>query len=618
MSLVAQMNTSPDNADPTGGHASGLRILVAEDSSITQDLIKLVLVQRGHLVDIVEDGEAALNALRINAYDVVLLDFHLPKLDGVEVLAQFLSNVGDQRLPCFVAVTGDVEGLLAHRSNCEHFDRIVPKPLNIEEILSIIDEVSLFDGLEPRDHGASHEQKVSEEAPADGRKAQARMEKVAQFPRSVLSAISPDLHFLRWPYDFAESLMTGGVGKLDTAGFDGIVIEEPTTAAAISPLWQHRGLHLLPIIDLKGSLGPLADVDASKLSVSSAEQIEDTIERYHQRSIELHRDILQSDVLADKMLARMYVTGKPLEPFYSYQSLEAVIYNMPLESRIVLEEASKLAESGFLRASFFERFHICDDCGGSQFNVREECPVCRSSHLKEDSYLHHFKCAYQGPEADFLKGDELVCPKCRQRLTHFGSDYDKPGTVICCQSCGHSTSEPNVGFVCLSCGAHTDGDAIQTRDVFGYSLNDKAVDFLRVGQSYLGFTEKVLKFSDLPLDLVVSLNEEARLYNETRTPFALLEIGYERARELEREHGPRQFRLMREQFLENLRNLFSVMQSGPESKVVRGHSFDFALLHRSDPARVRTITDDLIAQAVQNLRVDLKVKITVFGPGDLF
>ena len=61
-------------------------------------------------------------------------------------------------------------------------------------------------------------------------------------------------------------------------------------------------------------------------------------------------------------------------------------------------------------------------------------------------------------------------PKCHHELTHFGFDYDRPGTMVMCGRCGHAASEPSVGFVCLDCGAHTDSDVAATRDVFSYQL----------------------------------------------------------------------------------------------------------------------------------------------------
>ena len=47
-------------AEPKSHDIRGLKVLVAEDSSITSDLLKLLLDQRGHQVDIVTDGLQAL------------------------------------------------------------------------------------------------------------------------------------------------------------------------------------------------------------------------------------------------------------------------------------------------------------------------------------------------------------------------------------------------------------------------------------------------------------------------------------------------------------------------------------------------------------------------------
>src|SRR5262249_15066951 len=115
------------------------RVLVAEDSSVTQDLLKLVLSQRGHVVDIAHDGEQALERLRKGAYDVAFLDFHLPKMSGVRVAAACRNGVGAAKLPRFVAITADVEGLLEDSLNCECFDAIVPKPLNIRDVARLIE-----------------------------------------------------------------------------------------------------------------------------------------------------------------------------------------------------------------------------------------------------------------------------------------------------------------------------------------------------------------------------------------------------------------------------------------------------------------------------------------------
>ena len=61
-----------------------LRILVAEDNKINQQLMALLLRNAGHQVDVVENGEQAIEALRAAAHDVVLMDVQMPVLDGMQ------------------------------------------------------------------------------------------------------------------------------------------------------------------------------------------------------------------------------------------------------------------------------------------------------------------------------------------------------------------------------------------------------------------------------------------------------------------------------------------------------------------------------------------------------
>ena len=131
---------SRDSPSAVPGSENAQRILVAEDSPVTQDLLKLVLEQRGHHVEVVADGEAALAELKANSYDVVLMDFHLPKMDGLEVAFQFHADTTIEHRPRFVAITSDIKGLLSHSSNCENFDEVIPKPFELEDILAAIED----------------------------------------------------------------------------------------------------------------------------------------------------------------------------------------------------------------------------------------------------------------------------------------------------------------------------------------------------------------------------------------------------------------------------------------------------------------------------------------------
>ncbi len=75
---------------PKGG--SFMRILVVEDEQAMADAIALGLTKNGYAVDTVYDGEAAIEAVDVDAYDLVVLDLNLPKVDGLDVCRHIRDN----------------------------------------------------------------------------------------------------------------------------------------------------------------------------------------------------------------------------------------------------------------------------------------------------------------------------------------------------------------------------------------------------------------------------------------------------------------------------------------------------------------------------------------------
>jgi DNA-binding response OmpR family regulator len=62
-----------------------MRILVVEDEKALADALSVGLTRQGYSVDVVYDGEQAIDQCEINTYDLLVLDLNLPKVDGVEV-----------------------------------------------------------------------------------------------------------------------------------------------------------------------------------------------------------------------------------------------------------------------------------------------------------------------------------------------------------------------------------------------------------------------------------------------------------------------------------------------------------------------------------------------------
>jgi CheY-like chemotaxis protein len=586
------------------------RILVADDSEVTQDLLKLLLSQRGHEVDVVSDGEEALKALRNHDYDVVLMDFHLPGMDGLEVAAAYRSSGTHAKEPRFIAITADMKGLLAHAENCENFDQFIPKPFDLSAICRVVEGETRGprrpDVKPPKPPKKFHWPKFDDDVAMRPSVTRAR-EPATQERRHVPWAIRQLAYrFLHCPEDLGAARRT-----LEDVEYDAVLVHEAMTDGQLTPLWQGRSLHTLPIIDLAGSLGAQADLDASKLNAGDADAIKRLVEDFRERRERIHRDLLMSDELGEKLLAHLFVADRPLTAAYAPNEPGLIRYNVTLEAVAATREAELLRNSGFLSLEFVDRLHVCDRCGSSRFNVREECPDCCSSNLSEEAYLHHFKCAYQGLESDFRQGDALICPKCRKELSHFSVDYDKPGTMVKCADCGHTTSEPQVGFVCLDCGIHSLADAVRTRDMHSFALTERGRAFLETGRSLLGHSHRGLRIAELPLELIVALNGAFKHHEEARLPFTLLDIAYQNEREIERERGLRAFNQARDLFLEMLRQVL------PKSaKVVKGRSSDFALISGVEPSQARLDLAGVPEQATDKLNVDLGATIDFFGAED--
>lgn len=99
-----------------------LNILLAEDNQINQEIAVANLEDAGHHVDVVGNGEAAVDAIAKGAYDVVLMDVHMPVMDGIEATKAIRQLAGDKSSIPIIALTanamvGDREKYIAAGMN---------------------------------------------------------------------------------------------------------------------------------------------------------------------------------------------------------------------------------------------------------------------------------------------------------------------------------------------------------------------------------------------------------------------------------------------------------------------------------------------------------------------
>jgi DNA-binding response OmpR family regulator len=110
-----------------------MRILVVEDEKDLAEAIALGLQKQGYAADIALDGEEALTILEVNAYDLIVLDLNLPKIDGVEVCRRIRasgSSIGILMLTARISLDDRVLGL------DQGADDYLMKPFHFPELLA--------------------------------------------------------------------------------------------------------------------------------------------------------------------------------------------------------------------------------------------------------------------------------------------------------------------------------------------------------------------------------------------------------------------------------------------------------------------------------------------------
>jgi two-component system, sensor histidine kinase RpfC len=121
--------------------AQPLLILVAEDNRTNQMVIMKTLERAGHSTRIVNDGEAALDALGKSHFDVVLMDLNMPIMNGIETTKLYrFSSIGRPHVP-IVALTADATTDAWARCKEAGMDGYVTKPIEPAQVLDVINTV---------------------------------------------------------------------------------------------------------------------------------------------------------------------------------------------------------------------------------------------------------------------------------------------------------------------------------------------------------------------------------------------------------------------------------------------------------------------------------------------
>jgi two-component system sensor histidine kinase/response regulator len=124
--------TVPASAGPAGGQperSRPLRVLVAEDNELNVMLLRELLSSRGHLAQFAHDGRAALELALQGEFDLMLLDLHMPELDGFEVVQAIRTHERGVHHLRIIALTARSSARDRERCLAAGMDEFLAKPI---------------------------------------------------------------------------------------------------------------------------------------------------------------------------------------------------------------------------------------------------------------------------------------------------------------------------------------------------------------------------------------------------------------------------------------------------------------------------------------------------------
>ncbi len=115
------------------------RVLIAEDSSVIQNLAKKILEFQNFEITAVKNGEQVMQLLDKEDFDILLLDINMPIMDGMECVKAIrgLKDTAKATIPV-VAITGNAKNYSETDFKDAGFNDALMKPLNFDKLVEVV------------------------------------------------------------------------------------------------------------------------------------------------------------------------------------------------------------------------------------------------------------------------------------------------------------------------------------------------------------------------------------------------------------------------------------------------------------------------------------------------
>lgn len=112
-------------------------ILIVEDNEKNRKLVRDVLQFKGYRIIEAETGEDAVTLAKLHKPDLILMDYHLPGIDGIEAFRRIRGEAATTHIP-IVAVTASAMPEEAKKMMDAGFDGFQTKPLNVKQFMQAV------------------------------------------------------------------------------------------------------------------------------------------------------------------------------------------------------------------------------------------------------------------------------------------------------------------------------------------------------------------------------------------------------------------------------------------------------------------------------------------------
>lgn len=117
----------------------GKKVLIAEDSSVIQNLTRKILEQQDFEIESAKNGKEVIDKISKGNFDLVLMDINMPILDGMECSKQIrkMDDPNKSNIP-ILAITGNAQNYSIEEFKDAGINEYMQKPLNFDKLVSLV------------------------------------------------------------------------------------------------------------------------------------------------------------------------------------------------------------------------------------------------------------------------------------------------------------------------------------------------------------------------------------------------------------------------------------------------------------------------------------------------